>query len=208
VSFRGTSRARAWAGLIGPATEVDAIERDVRAELEAHLEHAIVDRVESGLDPESARLEAHEVFGDYDGTVHACVRQKLGGRLMWAKIHVAVTAVLLVGLGLTIHRSYAMQEQLQLEAQEARAIAVEFAERKEPREIRLGVGDRITVISTYHQDLTQKTFVEQDGTALFPPAGRLHVHGLTRGQLEELLNESFAAFYTAPVEVYVRVEQD
>jgi len=192
---------------LAPGADLAALERDVRAELEAHLEHAVQARADAGADPATARAEAAVAFGDFERTVRACVRQKLGARLMLAKIHLAFTVLLGCALGFAIHHGLQLRGALAEQHHEARALAVALQARaEEPREIRLAIGDRLELLPTYfHSDLAGETYVEADGTALLPMLGHVQVFGLTRAELEARLSELYTPFYEDDPGMHVRV---
>lgn len=207
--------ARAWIGSLAQDAQAAAVEADIRAELEAHLELAEEALRGEGRTPEEARREARERFGDFERTLRACRRERMGGRLMLVRIQWAVIALLTLStLGLALYgRDMAVEKAMErdramIEAENARALLMDMQQRRRPEpvdQIVVAVGDLLHVQLQYGEELTT-TEVQLDGQALFQGIGWLSVAGKSRPEVEELLTARYAPHYEKSGPVYVIVK--
>lgn len=208
--------ARAWVVAFSRDAQAEAVDADIRAELEAHLELAEEALRGEGRTPEEARREARERFGDFERTLRACRRERMGGRLMLVRIQWVLIALLTLStLGLALYGrdravDMAMQRDLAMaQAAEAHAMRLELQQRgrREPvAEIVVGVGDKLVVQCPRNPGPNHVAEVQLDGQALFKDLGWVSVAGKSRPQVEELLTARYAPFYedTGPVYVIVK----
>jgi hypothetical protein len=207
--------SRAWIAAFSRDAEAEAVEADIRAELEAHLALAEEALRGEGRTPEQARREARERFGDFERTLRACRRERMGGRLVLVRIQWALIALLTLStLGFALYgRDRALASALEREramaqAADAQALLMELQARNRPEpveQIVVSVGDTLTV---HGEDgvVHQATEVQIDGQALFEFIGWLPVAGKSRPEVEELLTARYAPFYESPHPVYVIVK--
>jgi len=209
VSGWGSLRA-GWS----PSLAEQAVEADVREELEAHLALAVEDGLREGLDEETARARAFERFGDFEGTVRGCTRLKTGGGNVARKLSWILVAVLAVGLMLAMVQSRANQARAEAAMAEMRhAMAVLQEERQrglleleeqEPRPVIVGLGDELELVDAQNESLNFRAQVAGDGTILLPEVGHIEVVGLSRPEVEAALRERYAAYFQE-VALFVRV---
>lgn len=198
--------------------EAARVELEIREELDAHLELCVDELLAAGRTPEEARREAGARFGDLDKTLRACRRVQLGGRLAMQKLQ-WILIVLLAGstLMLGLHgRSMAQMAHTEramamAQAQHAMAALEELRQREqqvaEPVEfIVVGVGDTLTVANEFVTGVKQVTQVQADGQALLAELGWVSVAGLKRQDVEALLTQRYAQYYTDAGPVYVVVQ--
>ncbi len=84
-----------------------AVEDEVRAEIEFHLDQATRELTDAGLEPEAARAQALARFGDPEAAIAACRRIHTEDQAMLARtlaIALAVTILVSLGLGMLLIR--------------------------------------------------------------------------------------------------------
>jgi hypothetical protein len=208
--------ARAWIAAFSRDAQAEAVEADIRAELESHLQLAEEALRREGRTTEEARREARERFGDFQGTLSACRRVRTGGqfamqRLQW--ILILVLGISTVSFALHSRQRAAValeQQQIALsEGMQARALLAELQQRLKPEpvaQIVVGVGDELVVQCPDNGDLSQRTEVQIDGQALFRDLGWVPVAGKSRPEIEELLAQRYAPLYEDAAPLYVIVK--
>ncbi|MEM9381849.1 MAG: polysaccharide biosynthesis/export family protein [Planctomycetota bacterium] len=67
------------------------------------------------------------------------------------------------------------------------------------------IGDRVQILDVAHPELNLSASVDIDGTVLLPEIGRIHIAGYTRSDLEAVLTERYAAYYSDPTEIVVDI---
>lgn len=208
--------ARAWIGSLTRDAQAEAVEADIRAELATHLELAEEALRREGRTSEEARREARERFGDFEGTLSACRRVRTGGQLAMQRLQWILILVLGIStLSLALYsrqRAAVALEQQQLgvsEGMQARALLAELQHRLklEPvAQIVVGVGDELAVQCPDNGNVSQVTYVQLDGQALFQDLGWVPVAGKSRPEVEALLTARYAPLYDDPGPVYVIVQ--
>jgi len=78
------------------------IERDLDDEFAFHVELKIRELTETGHSPEVADRLAHAAFGNIQQIKEQCTRIALEDRIMWKRIHFAITGLLALALALSI----------------------------------------------------------------------------------------------------------
>ncbi len=118
-----------------------AVEDEVRAEIEFHLDQATRELAAAGLDPEAARAQALARFGDPEAAVAACRRIHTEDQAMLARVHaiaLAVTILVSLGLGMLLIRRAKVAELVALDQRERAEEALQHAlferERAEARQ--------------------------------------------------------------------------
>jgi len=53
---------------------VERVEADIRADLQAHIDHGAAEAIEAGASPDQALRSAEESLGDVESIVRACAR--------------------------------------------------------------------------------------------------------------------------------------
>lgn len=207
---------RTRAPLMAHSSLERSVDADIRAELDSHLELCAEELRSEGLNPEQAHALARERFGDFEETQRACRRQKLGGRFMLQKWNLVATAALLITVFFLGFRSRAQTQAMavlneELHTREAYLIerlhAAESSEALALEPVILQRGDSLEVRSTHHSDsLGVIEPLASDGTVLLPELGHVMVAGLTRTEIEELLNERYAVYY-GQVDLHVKVHK-
>ena len=66
------------------------------------------------------------------------------------------------------------------------------------------LGDTITFVDTYNQDVRGTETVDIDGTIIIPEAGSVFVAGMTRSELESYLTQKLSPYF-ADTDVKVRI---
>ncbi len=194
-----------------------ALEQDIRDELLAHLAMSTEQGIAQGLSPEQAKRQAIEQFGNFEQTISACKRQKLGAFTMKKRTHQILTASLLLlcvamtGYGFAARARVAERESAlhllnaKLMNQQSEMQSMKVG--SEPQLITVRIGDQLEVVETYQPgEWTGKYEVERDGSVLLPALGHVQVFGLTRSELESRLTELYAPYY-ALLDLYVRVHR-
>lgn len=184
------------------------VERDIRAELESHLELCIEELVARGSTPEQARKVARERFGDLEKTVHACRRQKLGARIMLQRLNLVMTTVLLIAVLFLGVRSYSLSRGVvMLDGKVVSPlINVEFSPLA-LEEVIIHRGDSIEIRSEYNAaDLNVTEPLASDGTVLLPELGHVLVAGMTRDELELRLDELYSPHFDS-LKLHVKVHK-
>ncbi len=74
------------------AAEIDA---EIREELEYHLEMRTDDNVRAGMEPNEARRDAQQRFGDFETSRIACRKITLGPQLLVARLQSALVVLLI-----------------------------------------------------------------------------------------------------------------
>jgi hypothetical protein len=191
----------------------DAVEADIQAELESHLELSEEALRAEGRTHDEARSEARARFGDLDRTLRACRRVRLGGRHMLVRIQWVLIALLALSTAtMTLYgRQSARAARLQAEyamvqAHERQMILEQSREREPIEEIIVGVGDELNVRCDAVPELNQPSVVQRDGHALFREVGWIDVAGKSRQQVESILRVAYHRLYEDLGSVYVIVE--
>ncbi len=106
-----------------PLAEIAA---DIDAELAFHVEESARELAQGGLEPELARVEALERFGDYGRIRRECARTLMGERIMLQRIQIVLTALLVAAVGLLAwsNRQAQVQARAVMDAQRQRTEAV------------------------------------------------------------------------------------
>jgi hypothetical protein len=198
--------------------EAARVEAEIREELEAHVQLCVEALLAQGRTPEEAQREARARFGDFEQTLRACRRVRLGGRiamqrLQWILIFVLGASTVLLGLHGRAQGANAAAERDRAHAQAAAAMeaiaelrASEAAAREPVESIVIGVGDDLRVKNDVYGNIEQNTQVQLDGQALFREVGWVAVAGRTRQQVEQELTTRYAALYQSAGPVYVLVK--
>ncbi len=82
------------------------IEADILEELQTHIELATRANVEAGMDPDAARREAEERFGDLAEVFGACRTEKLRSRIMLQRALFVLVFLLIVAVGVQAFQLY------------------------------------------------------------------------------------------------------
>ena len=178
-----------------------AVEADIRAELESHLALCEEELIAEGCTPEHARELARLRFGNFERTARACRNQKLRGTLMLQRIHLITTACLfaaVVWFGLQAHSN-------------ARIVAAlksgEVARAPLPlEEVILNRGDSIILTFSYNPEYNTIAKLDIDGTVLLQNLGHVLLAGKTRAAAEEYLRAQYEPFLEQP-ELFIRVSK-
>ena len=194
---------------LGDFAEERSIERDVEAELAAHLELAAEALEVAGHAPEEARQLARHRFGDLGRIRNECLSVRLGGIHAMKKLlvvsNLVLVALLLISLLVARAQHVRAQEALQVamvEAERARALAAQTAEQARgaaatPVEhIVVEVGDLLETFDQHRNiDFSEQAAVQADGKVLLHDVGWVDVAGLTREEVEQRLTEAYAPYY-------------
>lgn len=204
----------------------DAVEQDIRAELEAHLALRADAEVAEGCAPDDARARATEAFGDFEGVVEQCRRVRLEEMYVMQNatmvLMAATVAAVLFLAGATFawrQDTHATLEELRAEVSTLNAsLGVEpsladgalpmFAGAQTPREIVFRVGDRVSYLdATYASGISGDVIVARDGKVLLEDIGWFHLEGLTRAEAERELSEAYAALYADAPDIKLLLEE-
>jgi hypothetical protein len=199
--------ARAWIESLAGDAQAAAVEADIRAELEAHLELAEEALRGEGRSPDEARREARERFGDFERTLRACRRERMGGRLMLVRIQWVLIALLTLStLGLALYgrdraAEMAMErERAMTQAATAQALLLDLERKQVPgepvEEIVVRVGDELETFDRSRRfEFGTRTVVQKDGEALLPEIGWIDVAGKSRQEVEGVLTVAYRQIY-------------
>jgi len=189
---------------LGDSAQERAIERDVEAELAAHLALAAEALEAEGHAPGEARALARERFGDLERVRRECLRIRLGGshamKIALLVSNLVLVAALLVALLVARAQHVRAQEAME-RAMNAQAVALEAAERARDAATPHGpvvveVGDVIETFDQHRQvDFSEQVAVQPDGKVLLHDVGWVEVAGLTREGVENRLTEAYAPYY-------------
>ena len=73
----------------------------------------------------------------------------------------------------------------------------------------LSIGDKVTIMDALHQNEIYATeTVAIDGTIMLPEIDAVHVAGNTRSEVEALLTEKYAPYYTDGTDIKVRIQTE
>lgn len=196
-----------------------AAERDVEAEIEAHLAEAAAALEAEGLAPDEARAKARERFGDLDKIRAECLRIRMGGMHAMNKLLVGALIATTLALLATLAGSFFLYTRArkaqdmamvaQMEAMQAAAERAREAEAKlQPQEITIEIGDELELVDhSGRLQIRDRAVVQPDGKALIPELGWFDVSGLTREEVEMHLLIAFQPFYSEPMKLYVIVHK-
>lgn len=193
------------------ARRAEAVEQDIRAELEAHLALRAEDEVGQGRAPEEARARAAEAFGDFERVVEECRRVRLREVYLMQSATMALMAATVAAVLLLAGATFAWRQDTHATLEELRtelsslnaavhgpasgASGVERAtEPAEPREIVLRVGDTVSYCDSL-SGVSGTGKIARDGELLLPDVGWFHLEGLSRPAAERALTEAFLAYY-------------
>ena len=194
---------------LGDSAQERAIERDVEAELAAHLALSAEALEDEGHPADEAQRLARERFGDIGRIRRECLRARLGGIHAMKKLLIASNVVLLLALAAALlmmraqtARARAAMEQAMAAEMDARAQAAaaaqqaELAARVPVVRITVEVGDEIETLDRHHRiDFGERAIVQPDGKVLLHDVGWIAVHGLSREEVEQRLTEAYAPYY-------------
>jgi PAS domain-containing protein len=186
---------------LGDFAQERSIERDVEAELAAHLDLASEALEGAGHAPEQARKLAQERFGDFDRIRRECLRVRQGGIHAMKKLlvvsNLVLVALLLISLLVARTQHVRAKEALQvamMEVERARSLAREAVTPVD--HIVVEVGDVIETLDQHRNvDFGEQAAVQADGKVLLHDVGWVEIAGLTREEVEQRLTEAYAPYY-------------
>ncbi|MEM9379452.1 MAG: permease prefix domain 1-containing protein [Planctomycetota bacterium] len=210
------SAAGGWVGPRRDSAPARALQDDVRAELESHIELYVDELVEAGETPERARRSAEARFGDIDVIAGRCLAEKNRGA-MGTK---GLFAAHVIGLGLVVVGFAVMSVRARQVAAEREMVAQRYANELATERARgvpdlLGQedvpspGDRVSVTSmlTGGHEADHEAIVDAGGMILLPEVGRVLVTDKTRLELEQWVNAAYEEYFADLPQLYVVLER-
>ena len=170
------------------------IAADIAEELAHHLQSSAASLIDEGMSAAEAEQEARRRFGEVDRIQHACLHTQIGRRTMRRKMHVLLTAGLIVSLGMLawgshvqVTRERDVAHRMMMEAKEL-AAELQLAEqgrRLTPVEnLELQVGDLVEIVFEDFPGMSTIERIGRDGMLLVPGAGWMNLAGKTRSDAE------------------------
>ena len=77
---------------------ISQIDQEIVDEIDFHIAMKMEENMSQGMSPEAARAAAFVQFGDITAVRQKCRRVQLGARIMWQRIQMALSAVLLAAV--------------------------------------------------------------------------------------------------------------
>lgn len=85
------------------------IEQEIVDELDFHIAMRTEEHMSQGMSPDAARAAALEQFGDFAAVQQKCRRALLGARIMWQRMQMLVSAVLLAAVAILAFQFFSSQ---------------------------------------------------------------------------------------------------